>query len=893
MKKTIFLLAAFLSMAIAAEPTITILENGLTVVTQEIHYAPVVASFITYRVGSRNEHSDIFGMSHFCEHMMFKGTADMPKSRFSQIVQRDGGRANAFTGSDVTCYYLVLPSSRLEDALSIESDRMINCILDSVEIASERSVVQEERRARCVDNPNGALMEALSELAYTQHPYGHTVVGYDENIQAYEHTKVRNYYETYYCPSNAVLTIIGDFQTKTLLTQIDNYFGDIPSGFMPEENIPIEPEQTEARYIEIEHASDLSRFVMSFHTVNGTHPDNPALTMISSYLSSGKSAKLHQLLVETDLVHQTGTNHSSGIDPGMFGIYVAMNPSKNCNLSIEEITEIIWNELDNLAENGISEEILQEFKDRYRAGEILGNANPLGLAMNYGIATASFGNPFYSRNQLELMEQLTPDDISEVASRYFQRNGLNLAVLVPSAESETSATRARAASPSEARIPSSINYTGLEIPEGFLQPPTTSIADGVLEYELENGLVLLVKEDHTFPVIAINFSVPMGSLMHSPELTGLSSITSRTMLRGTEGLSYADFHKRLEVKGSSLRFNSSLETSSGAITMLSKNATIAFSAVSDLLLRPAFRESDFALVKGDSYTSITASAKQAFTVASNNLAMITAETSSQSRIPSFACLDLITIDEVQQYYNSCCRPEGTVITVVGDIDPDVAYAMTRNSFADWSNPDMPIPEIQIPEFSTAPGDTTVEFIPGRVQSVVLISTKAPGRKMPDYPAFSVMNTILGRGMGSRLNHSVRDEQGLAYSLGIRSSALDSTGVFTTHLTTLADNVPQATASVFNEINRISTENVLDIELLLAKANSVGKQALAATTYPELASRLTSLQASGKPLDWHLSYLGKILDLTADDLREVAADYFSTEKWFISIAGGSPKDILTE
>ncbi len=166
--------------------------------------------------------------------------------------------------------------------------------------------------------------------------------------------------------------------------------------------------------------------------------------------------------------------------------------------------------------------------------------------------------------------------------------------------------------------------------------------------------------------------------------------------------------------------------------------------------------------------------------------------------------------------------------------------------------------------------------------------------MPDFPAFNVMNTILGRGIGSRLGHSVRDEQGLAYGVGSWVMAFDSTGVFTAYLSTLADYVPQATESVIHEMEIISTENVQDIELLLAKANSVGRQALAGMNYSSLASQLTALQAEGKPLDFHLTYLSQVLELTPDELREVAAKYFIKDEWFIAIAGSiTEEDLFTE
>ena len=877
--------AISISAVYAVEPVVTVLDNGLTVITQELHYAPVVASVISYRVGSRNECGDILGMSHFCEHLMFKGTEDMPKSRFWQIVQRDGGSANAFTSNDVTCYYLLLPSSRLEDALVIESDRIVNCTIDSTEVVSERNVVHEERRMRSIDSPDGALWEALAELAFAEHPYRNPVIGYDDNILAYDHNKARSYYETYYCPSNAVLTFVGDFDTEELLQQIERYFGSIPSGEVPQESIPFEPLQTEARYVEIEHASNLPRFVMAFHTVDGAHPDNPALSMIASYLSGGRSSRLEQLLVETNMVHSAGAWNDGGIDPGMFNIYVTMNPPGDSNVTIEGVQEIIWRELDEIAENGIPEETLEQQKNRYRAREILGNASPLGQAIDYSLSTTMFGNPLHGTEQLELIEQLAPVDIMEAASTYFRRNGLNVAVLVPSGGMGMSSGGEREELPTDVTEPSSINYEGLEIPADFLIPPETSIADGVGEFELANGLDLLIKEDHTFPVVSISFAVPMGTLMHSPEHSGLTSVTTEIMLKGTEDLDYIEFHKKLEMEGSYLRFYSGMEYSSGSITLLSEDLEIAFETISDLLVRPAFRESDFETVMIEHYANLEASAEQSFSVAYDSLMAITANSPSDYRSPSESTLDRITLNTVMEYYQACCRPEGTVITVVGDIDPETVLRLTEDLFGGWSNPAEPLPELDIPEFSTAPGDTIVSFMPGRVQAVVLIARNAPGTEMPDYPAFSIMNRILGRGIGSRLGHSVRDEQGLAYGVGSWSSTLDSTGVFTAYLSTLADYIPQATSSVIYEMERISTENVRDIELLLAKANVVGAQAFSGMSYAGQASRFTGLHVKGKPLDWDLTYLEEVLELTPDDLREAASTYFVSGEWFVSIAGG--------
>lgn len=886
--------AVFVSAALAVEPDVTVLDNGLTVITQELHYAPVIASVISYGVGSRHETRGIMGISHFVEHMMFKGTEIMPKSRFWQIVQRDGGQCNAQEGEDVTWYYLLLPSSRVEDALMIESDRMVNCTIDSAEIVSEINVVHEERRMRFIDSADGALMEALYEIAFAEHPYGQPVLGYDENILGYDQNMTRSFYETYYCPSNAVLTIVGDFNTDELLVQINDYFGDIPSGTVPEESVPVEPEQTEARYVEIEHVSNLPRFTMSFHSPAGTDPLNPAMTIIAAYLAGGRSGRLDQLLVETNLVYSTWVMKDNWIDPGLFTIYVTMNPPGDNDITIEEIKEIIWSELFDLAENGISEETLNEQRNRYRAREILNDSYPLGLAIDYALSYSKFGNPLYTQEQMELIEQLTPADISEAASICFRRNKVNIAVLVPSEEPGTGSGSGREELPTSMTEPESIDFDGLEIPEEFLTPSGTSIADGVQTYELENGVVLLVREDHTFPVVSISFAVPMGSMMHSTERSGLASVTTETMLKGTLELEYIEFHKRLEVEGSYIRLYTGAENSIGFVTLLSEDLETGFITVADLLRRPAFRESDFDKVMSNKYARLSAAAENLFSVAFDNLTALTAYSPADITTVTAETLDRISLDDVISFHDICCRPEGTVITVVGDINPGEVYSMTQHYFGDWNNPGEPLPSLTIPRYSTAPGDTVVTFIPGRTQAAVMISRNAPGAEMPDYPAFKTMNTILGSGLGSRLGYSVRDEQGLAYGVGSWVGSMDSTGYFTTYLTTLADYAPQAIVSVINELDRISTENVQDIELRLAKANTVGAQALSGMTYFDLAYRLTDLQSRGKPLDWHQTYLNEVLELTPDDLREAAAEYLISGEWFISISGTiQEEDIFSE
>jgi zinc protease len=865
-------------------PLVTVLDNGLTVITQEFHYAPVVASVITYRVGSRNETGDLLGMSHFCEHMMFKGTADMRKSRFWQIVQRDGGMANAFTSNDITCYFLVLPSSRLSDALAIESDRMTNCLFDSAEVASERNVVHEERRSSVTDSPWGVLWETLGETAFTVHPYRHPVLGYDENILSWDREMAAGYYRDWYCPSNAVLSIVGDFDTVELLADVNEYFGGIPAGAAPPEPGVSEPVQTEARLVEIEHQSNLPRFVMAFHTPDGASPDSPVLNIIATHLSSGRSSRLQQVLTEPGLVREVDAWVDSGIDPGLFYIAVTMMPPGEGTLTMEEVQEIIWSELVSLASTRLPDSTLADLRNRYMAGEVLSSASPLGLAMDYGQSASMYGDPMHSEAVLEQVMELQPEDLMDASAAYFGREQVTLAVLLPSGEG-AGIEDDPAELPTDITEPSNIDYEGLEIPSEFLAPPSIDLAEGVRRFVMDSGMVLLVREDHTFPVAAVSFTVPMGILRVPDGLDGLCRVTVEMMIRGTGELEQTAFHRRLEREGSYLRFGEGSFYSTGAVTLLSEDLEVAFECVSDLLMRPAFRESDMEVVMGEALSDVELSGEEAFSVAWDSLQIITAAVRSEAEVITVETLGSIHLDMVRDFHLACCRPGGTVIAVAGDVDPDSVALMVDHWFGDWENPAVPLPDPETPAFSPLPGDTVIAYMPGKVQSTVLIGRNAPGFMSPDHAAFSIMNTILGRGIGSRLGHSVRDEQGLAYGVGSWSSSLDSTGTFTAYLMTLSDYVPQATASVMAEMERIASVNVDEIELLLAKANAVGRQAMSGAGYSEQASRLAMLESDGRPLDWDTSWLRSVLSLSADDLREAAARYLVPGEWFLSIAGG--------
>lgn len=872
-------LIAPLLLLVSGTPSVATLDNGLTVVTMEMDYAPVVATVVTYAVGSRDEADGARGISHFVEHMMFKGTPCMPKARFWQIVQRDGGWANAWTGSDATTYFTYLPSSRLIDALAIESDRMHNCLFDSAEVASERGVVAEENRMG-LDDADNVLWTAMAATAYTVHPYRHPVIGYAGDIDSFDREGALDHYRTWYVPSNAVLAIVGDVDSGEALQLVDSLFGDIPGTPAPVRRLPVEPPQDSIRRVSVTHDSNLSRLEIAFHVPAADHPDIVPLRLLATLLSGGRSSRLEGALDQAGLTLDSWAWCDQSADPGLFVIYASVMPGT----SPDSVEAVIWRELGELSTTPVPQEEMEELACRARAEQIISSSSPLGLALQYSSDMALYGDPLMSQKALEAMGRATPADLAAAAGRWLVPSNATVALLEPSGGVSGGAGGMPADSP-DMEAPSSISFEGLVFPPELLRPPARSVSDGATAVVLDNGMTVVLKEDHTFPLVAIRFHSGPAGLAEPVGLAGLAAVTASSMLRGAAGLPYAEFHGRLESKGSYLSFEDGLERSGGSITLLSEYLETGVVSVADLLIRPALADSDVALVLEEQAAALDMRMESIFQRASDGLLSIVLRDPEEARIPTRGSLAAITPGDVREFHRLSCRPSGTVLAIVGDFDPDLALELVEREFGSWSDPVEPAPPLLVPEYSDLPGDTSYAEVPGRNQTAVYAGVPGPGLVSPDYPAFRVADGILGSGIGSRLGHFVRDDQGLAYAVGSYLSAIEERGLWMAYLSTSNATAGQAAMSVRAECDRLCAEGVLPEELMLEQASSAAGHAISYSGYGSQAGYLAWVYAAGLDPDWDRTQLERITSLTAEDVREAAGRYLGGDGWFWSFAGG--------
>ena len=408
--------------------TETILPNGLKVLLKEEHKSPVVTFQIWYRVGARNEQLGKTGMSHLLEHMMFKGTKNNGPKQFSQTVQRNGGNDNAFTSKDYTAYFENFASDRLEIAMSLESDRMQNLLLDPKAFLSERDVVKEERRMRYEDDPTNTMVEQMMATAFSAHPYQWPVIGWMADIGNISRDDLLKHYKTYYAPNNATIVVVGDFDTKKVQALVQKYFGGIPKGPDVPKVGAAEPKQLGEKRIVVKQEAELPSIYAGYKVPTIKHPDAYALNVLQGILSSGKSSRLYKSLVyEKQIALYAGGDYEDvSADPHLFYVYAGVMPGK----STEEVEKAVYAEIEKLKTDPVTDEELQKAKNQAEASFIMGQDSVFYQAMLLGQFESVAEWRLYTR-YLDNIRAVKKDDIQRVAREYFTDDNRTVGILVP------------------------------------------------------------------------------------------------------------------------------------------------------------------------------------------------------------------------------------------------------------------------------------------------------------------------------------------------------------------------------------------------------------------------------------------------------------------------------
>jgi len=408
--------------------TVHKLDNGLKIVLHEDHDIPNIAYYTFFRVGSRNERPGLTGVSHFIEHMMFNGTQANGPGQFDRIMEANGGANNAFTGEDLTGYTNWYPAAALEKMIALDADRMQGLIFDPQVLESERGVIASERRMAVENNNENLLSETVRAAAIMAHPYHWDVIGWMSDILSWKRDEIIAYYRTFYSPNNAVIVVVGDFQTAKIMELIRKYYASIPRGPEPPAVLTVEPPQLGPRRVTVRKPAQTPEFIMVFHAPAATDPDFPAMDVLGMALLQGESSRLYQRLVARDqLAIDVSGGIGMSIDPLLFTFTVKPRPGTDTAL----IEKAIEEELEKIKKEGLAAKELQKALNSVR----MDFYNPLmtisGKAYKLGESEIYYGGYEHIFKAMDPYKAVTLKQVQELAGKYFSENNKTVGVLVP------------------------------------------------------------------------------------------------------------------------------------------------------------------------------------------------------------------------------------------------------------------------------------------------------------------------------------------------------------------------------------------------------------------------------------------------------------------------------
>jgi len=420
---------------------LTTLPNGLTVILSEDRSTPIVHVQLWYHVGSKNERPGRTGFAHLFEHLMFKGSKNVQPEQHASMISSLGGLANAYTTEDVTVFWQTVPSQYLPLVLWLEADRMATLRIDQETLDRERQIVKEERRMRVDNQPYGRLQEIVYGQAFTTHPYRNPTIGSLADLEAASVEDVRQFYETFYVPENATLTIVGDIDRAEAMQLVTKYFGPVPKAARPvERNIPPEPPKTRERRVTLEEEWPLPVVVVAHHITYDGDPDSYPLHIASKVLSDGNSSRIYRRLVYQDRVALAAFGGGNIIEhPNLFYAVAIVPP----NRTPEQAAAALIAELDRLRAEPITDRELQRAKNQFARDYVIGRESVQEKASHLAHAVVLHnGDITTADGEFDIFQGLTAADVQRVARRYFTpENRLVLTILPKARASAAGASR--------------------------------------------------------------------------------------------------------------------------------------------------------------------------------------------------------------------------------------------------------------------------------------------------------------------------------------------------------------------------------------------------------------------------------------------------------------------
>lgn len=873
------------------EVTRIVLDNGMTVLIQERHSAPVVAINTWVNTGYFNEPDSLTGISHLLEHMFFKGTKRRQMGELREETKRLGGYLNAGTIYEYTHYYTVLPNRFVSQGLEIQSDALWNSAIDSVELTREKKVVIQEIK-RKLDNPDALAWEKLMELAFDNHPIRRWRMGTPEQVDSWSRDQLFDYYKSFYRPDNVILAIVGDVDTKEVLRAVRKYYGSIHDQPTQKPQVPSEPEQKGLRYLQMKGDITRTYLKLGFHIPGQLHPDYSALEVLAHILGRGRSSRLSRLLVEREkLASSVSCEAFVQMDFGMLMI--------EAELEAEDLLgaeQQIFRELDQIRRQSPSDQELIKAKNAVNYSHQASMETARGLSNNLAFFE-SYGDYRLGERYLDQVARVTSEDVSRVASNYLVWDNVSIVEYRPNdqfdekmeaAHLKTQIEEAVGGEGEEGGITSQELTRSLEVLPSADQTQMTGrtelVETTVHSDTLACGVRLITRENHSLPLVSVGMYFKGGRVDESKKNSGITRLTLQGSLKGTENRTGEEVFNSIEMLGASLETEVEADYFGYLVKVLSENMDTALEIMADVVKSPVFNPEELQKEKDLLLAKIQRS--------KDNMRDYPIEVFLQARFPNqsyglerwgrWGTVQKLDRLQVKRWHDEYFTGNNMTIVVVGDFDSARLKQRLDQLFGD-------IRRGQALERSLSASDALtgknllVESRQKSQTAQALGFATCPYRD-DDYYVLKVLQAIAS-GTGGRFFHQLREKRGLAYTVYGVNDSWDQAGVFYVYIATSPENEEEARAKLLEEFYRFKAEPVEDQELATAKDYIGGMYQVYLETNSALVRQYAKAELIGNGVQDVERYPDRINQITKEQVARAAARYFDPENLAVGVIRG--------
>ena len=834
--------------ALAREPFRVVLpENGLTVILQENHSSPVVNLRFYVKAGSIYEGEYLgCGISHFLEHLVANGaTATRTAEEYELEVENIGGGSNAYTTKDHTCYFIETSSEHFDKALDLLADKAMNIDITQEVVDTQKGIIVREINMG-YDEPGRRIYNMFGEVMFREQPHKYPVIGYVENFERLTREDAIKYHANFYVPNNIVFVAAGDFDTSEAYEKIREAFSGFERRPVEFPAIHDEPAQMGRRELREERDLEMAYVRVGFHTVPFTNPDMYPLDILSHVLSEGRSSRLHQRLVdELGLVYGVSTySHTPSYDAGTFGVVMTLDPA-----NIDAAIEVALDEIYALKTSRVSSNELRKAK-KIKTAEFYYEQQELeGRASSLGTSELGAGNPeFWGRIYAERIQDTTAEEIRDVVNRYFIDDNIGIAILEPKRGEESADVR-------------SID----DAPE---------VGD-IEKHVMDNGLTVLIKENHTNPVVSVGSFTLAGALMDPEGGSGLANFVADMMPRGTKKRTGGKIAETFDSMGTSYNCSANHTRIQSEMTLLTEDLDVGLTVFADILMNPKFNTNEMEKARELIQANLAGRGDDWNADAMDRMLIELFEEHPYGKCPigTTETIAAFTRDDLVLHHATYVTPNNTVITVFGDVDGDAALAMVARAFRGWKPGNDVTPRSVSQPARTEP--ETMTSYHERAQTVIFRGYRGMPYSSSDGYAMDVLDAVIS-GIyypGGWLHTDLRGNQ-LVYVVHAYNFTGFDTGYFGIYAATFEEALDQAMEIIDGHMERIATELVADDELEKAKQLCVIMRQTSRQTNSSQANDAGIAELYGLGYDHTDDYARKIKAVTGDQVLAVAQKYLS-------------------